>query len=80
MFRRKLSAVLLALAVAGGASACDTDETGDAEGGPGQSTEEDPTLDQPEGGESTDDGTDGGTPTSGATDNGSGTGAGRGDG
>lgn len=79
MFRRKLSAVLLAVAVAVGVSACDTDENGDAEGGPGQSTEEDPTLSDPEGGESPETGNDEGTPTSGATDSGSGTGAGRGD-
>ena len=89
MFRRKLAATLLAMALGAGVGACGTDDTGDldTDAGPGNSAEEDPTLDDAEGGDSTDDGgqrrDDGGdegtTPNS-VTDSGSGTGAGRGDG
>lgn len=87
MFQRKTVAVLLALLLGAGVGACGTDDTVDTgDQGPGQSSEEDPTLGDPEGGGTTDDGgqtrDDGGdegtTPNS-ATDSGSGTGAGRGD-
>lgn len=94
MIRRKLLAIAMALFLGAGLTACGTDDsgapTGD-EGGPGQSSEEDPTLGDKEGGgtddssadedtTSTDDGADEGTPANGVTDSGSGTGEGRGDG
>ena len=94
MIRRKLLAVLMALSLGAGVAACGTDDsdapTGD-QGGPGQSSEEDPTLGDDEGGgtddssadedtTSGDDGADEGTPANGVTDSGSGTGEGRGDG
>ena len=95
MIRRKLFAVTMALFLGAGLAACGTDDSGTRttgdEGGPGQSTEEDPTLGDDEGGgtddssadedtSSTDDGADEGTPANGVTDSGSGTGEGRGDG
>jgi len=93
MFRRKTAAVMLALLLGATAGACGSDDTGapDTEGGPGQSTEEDPTLGDPEGGgtsdgtnntggQSRDDGGDEGRTPNSVTDSGSGTGAGRGDG
>lgn len=94
MFRRKLAAALFAVVLGAGVGACGTDDTGDldTDAGPGNSAEEDPTLDSPEGGDSTDDGATGtggqerddgsdeGTTPNSATDSGSGTGAGRGDG
>ena len=95
MIRRKFLAVTLALLLGAGLAACGTDDSGagtrDDPAGPGQSTKEDPTLGDPEGGgtddssadedtTSTDDGADEGTPPNGSTDSGSGTGEGRGDG
>lgn len=82
MFRRKLAAALFAVVLGAGAGACGTDDTGDldTDAGPGNSAEEDPTLDSPEGGEGSGDGGDEGTTPNSATDSGSGTGAGRGDG
>lgn len=92
MLHRKLAAVLLALSLALAAGACDGQRDTDVEGGPGQSTEEDPTLGDPNGGGTTDEGTedtgggdmtdgsDEGVPGSGGADDGTGTGAGRGDG
>ena len=92
--RRKLLAARMALFLGAGLAACGSDdsETPNAdENGPGQSTEEDPTLGDDEGGgtddssadedtSSTDDGADEGTPPNSVTDSGSGTGEGRGDG
>ena len=95
MIRRKFLAVAMALFLGAGVAACVTDDS-DAgttadQNGPGQSTEEDPTLGNDEGGgtddssadedtTSGDDGADEGTPANGSTDSGSGTGEGRGDG
>lgn len=92
MVRRRAAAVLLAFFVATGFAACDGKGDTEVEGGPGQSTEEDPTLGDPDGGGTTDegsedtggaddtDGSDEGMPGSGGSTNGSGTGSGRGDG
>ena len=94
MIRRKLLAVTMAVFLGAGLAACGTDDSDagtSGEGGPGQSTKEDPTLGDAEGGgtddssadedtTSTDDGADGGTPANDSTDSGSGTGEGRGDG
>lgn len=92
MLGRKIAAGLLAVLLGLGTAACGTDGEVDTEGGPGQSTEEDPTLGDPEGGgapdagetgtegQTRDDGSDEGTPGNQNTDSGSGTGAGRGDG
>lgn len=94
MLGRKIAAGLLAVLLGLGTAACGSDDTGgtDVEGGPGQSTEEDPTLGDPEGGgtmdegesdsggQTRDDGADEGDPANQNTDSGSGTGAGRGDG
>lgn len=93
MMRPKIAAVVLALVAGLGAGACGTDGEADVgDQGPGQSSEEDPTLGDPDGGGTTDEGTEGtgggttddgsdeGDPANGTTDNGSGTGAGRGDG
>ena len=92
MFRRKSAAVVLALLLGATAGACGSDEgVPETEGGPGQSSEEDPTLGDPEGGgtsdgtnntggQSRDDGGDEGRTPNSVTDSGSGTGAGRGDG
>lgn len=94
MIRRKLLAVTMALFLGAGFAACGSDDsdgpTAD-QNGPGQSTEEDPTLGDDQGGgtddssadddtTSTDDGADEGNPANSSTDSGSGTGAGRGDG
>lgn len=91
MIRRKLIVAAMALFLGAGLNACGTDDAdapaGD-QGGPGQSTEEDPTLGNKDGGgtddssadedtTSTDDGADEGTPANGSTDSGSGTGEGR---
>jgi hypothetical protein len=85
MLGRKLAATLLAVLLGAGVGACGTDDTGDQD--PGQFSEEDPTLGDPEGGgtsdtddQTRDDGGDEGTTPNSATDSGSGTGAGRGDG
>lgn len=88
MLGRKLAATLLALLLGAGLGACGTDDTVDSgDQGPGQYTEEDPTLGDAEGGGTSDtdgqmrdDGGDEGTTPNSATDSGSGTGAGRGDG
>lgn len=82
MIGRKIAAGLLAALLGLATAACSTDGDVETEGGPGQSTEEDPTLGDPEGGGTTDDGrdVDGGDPANQNTDSGSGTGAGRGDG
>lgn len=82
MLGRKIAAGLLAVLLGLGTAACGSDDRGgtDVEGGPGQSTEEDPTLGDPEGGGTNDDGADEGDPANQNTDSGSGTGAGRGDG
>ena len=94
MFRRKTAAVVLSLMLGATAGACGTDDAGelDNDAGPGQSSEEDPTLGDPEGGGTSDQGEDGtggqrrgdggdeGTTPNSVTDSGSGTGAGRGDG
>lgn len=92
MLGRKLAAGLLAVLLGLGSAACGTDGDVETEGGPGQSTEEDPTLGDPEGGgtpddgmsdqdgQTRDDGSDEGNPANQNTDSGSGTGAGRGDG
>ena len=92
MVRRRAAAALLALLIGTGFAACDGEGDTDVDSGPGQSTEEDPTLGDPDGGGTTDEGTEGtggddstdgsdeGTPGSGGASNGSGTGAGRGDG
>ena len=61
MVLRKLLAVALTLLLSAGVAACGTDDsdTGTGqEGGPAQSTEEDPTLGDPEGGGTTDAGED----------------------
>lgn len=89
MVRRKAAAVVFALLVGSGLAACDGKGDTDVDGGPGQSTEEDPTLGDPDGGGTTDegdtgtggddstDGSDEGTPGgSGGATNGSGTGDG----
>ena len=93
MLGRKIAAALLALLLGAGVGACGSDDTADTgDEGPGQSTEEDPTLGDPEGGgttdsgtegtggETTEDGSDEGNPANQTGDSGSGTGAGRGDG
>jgi hypothetical protein len=92
MIGRKMAAGLLALLLGAGVGACGNDDVDAGNPGPGQSSEEDPTLGDPEGGGTTDDGADGtggqtrddggdeGDPASGSSDSGSGTGAGRGDG
>ena len=92
MLGRKIAAGLLAVLLGFGTAACGTDGEPEVDGGPGQSNQEDPTLGDPEGGGTTDegvsdsggqtrdDGADEGNPANGNTDSGSGTGAGRGDG
>jgi hypothetical protein len=91
MLTRKIASLLLVIALGGGLGACDDGGETEVEGGPGQSREEDPTLENPEGGATPDegpegtagdtsDGSDEGTPGSGGGDNGSGSGSGRGDG
>ena len=72
MIPSKLLAVDTALVLGSGLAACGTDDTGTEgrDNGPGQSTEEDPTLSED---------SDEGDPARGSSDAGSGTGAGRGD-
>jgi hypothetical protein len=92
MLGRKIAASTLALLLGIGVAACGHDDTKSTTGnqGPGQSSKEDPTLGDPNGGgtvdkgaggtggETTTDGADEGTPPNTATDVGSGTGSGRG--
>ena len=92
MMGRKIAAGLLAILLGLGAGACGNDDVDAGDQGPAQSSDEDPTLGDPNGGGTTDEGDDGtggqtrddggdeGTPASGSSDSGSGTGAGRGDG
>lgn len=94
MLGRKIAAGSLALLLGLGLGACGSDDTKADTGnqGPGQSSKEDPTLGDPNGGgtsdagtsgtggETTTDGADEGNPANGSTDAGSGTGSGRGDG
>jgi hypothetical protein len=93
MFGRKLAATSLALLLGLGVASCGHDDTADAGNqGPAQSSKEDPTLGNPNGGgtsdsgaegtsgDSTSDGSDEGTPANGSSDAGSGTGSGRADG
>jgi hypothetical protein len=72
MLPRKLLVVAMSLVIGSGLASCGTDDTGTEgrDSGPGQSTEEDPTL--------TED-SDEGDPAKGSSDAGSGTGSGRGD-
>ena len=92
MLGRKIAAGLLALVLGAGFAACGGDDTADTGNqGPGQSSKEDPTLGDPEGGgtsdsgssgeggETTTDGADEGNPANGSSGGGSGTGAGRSD-
>jgi hypothetical protein len=93
MLARKIAAGSLALLLGLGVGACGRDDTSTKDNqGPGQSSKEDPTLGDPNGGgtsdagtsgtggQTTDDGADEGNPANGSTDSGSGTGSGRADG
>ena len=92
MLVRKIATTAFALVLGLGVAACGHDDTTSGNQGPGQSSKEDPTLGDPNGGgtaddgstgtagDSTSDGADEGNPPNGTSDAGSGTGSGRADG